>query len=59
LTRFVETLPIALLLDRGFAGTSVTINARAYQNSYTASSVLAFFAAAANTIIEKNKCWSS
>jgi hypothetical protein len=60
LTRFVETLPIATTVGQGFAGgTSVTINGtRAYENSYTASSVLAFQQLKI-TIIKKNKCWSS
>ena len=55
LTRFVETLPIATTVGQGFAGgTSVTINGtRAYENSYTASSVLAFAAAANPALLRK------
>ena len=55
LTRYIETLPIATTVGQGFAGgTSVTINGtRAYENSYTASSVLAFAAAANPALLRK------
>ena len=55
LTRYVETLPIATAVGQGFAGaSSVTINgARAYENSYIASSVLAFAAAGNPALLQK------
>nr|WP_315205345.1 TonB-dependent receptor [uncultured Flavobacterium sp.] len=55
LTRFVETLPIATTVGQSFAGgSSVTINGtRAYENSYTASSVLAFAAASNPALLRK------
>ncbi|MCZ8228909.1 TonB-dependent receptor [Flavobacterium sp.] len=55
LTRYTETLPITTALGQQFAnGTSVVINGtNAYDNSYTASSVLAFAAAGGNTALLK------
>ncbi|RDI56629.1 TonB-dependent receptor domain-containing protein [Flavobacterium glaciei] len=55
LTRYVETLPIATAVGQGFAGgNSVTINGtRAYENSYTASSVIAFAAAGNPALLTK------
>ena len=53
LTRYSETLPVATALGQSFAGgTTATINGlNAYNNSYTASSVLAFAAAGGNTAL--------
>jgi hypothetical protein len=59
LTRFVETLPIALLLDRDLLGTSVTINGtRAYEIRILHHLFLPF-QRQKSCIIKKNKCWSS
>lgn len=53
LTRYSETLPVATALGQSFAGgTTATINGlNAYNNSYTASSVLAFAASGGNTAL--------
>ncbi|CAM4005326.1 TonB-dependent receptor domain-containing protein [Flavobacterium sinopsychrotolerans] len=55
LTRFVETLPINGAVGQAFAGGStVTINGlNAYDNSYTASSVASFAAAANPALLRK------
>ncbi|TDE06682.1 TonB-dependent receptor [Flavobacterium hiemivividum] len=55
LTRYTETLPIATTVGQGFAnGTSVTINGtNAYNNSYLASSVIAFAAAGNPALLKK------
>ncbi|WP_338646593.1 TonB-dependent receptor [Flavobacterium sp. KS-LB2] len=55
LTRFVETLPIATAVGQAFAGgNTVTINGtNAYNNSYTATSVRAFAAAANPALLQK------
>ena len=55
LTRFVETLPIATTIGQGYAlGNSVTINGkRAYENSYTASSVQASIASGNTALLKK------
>jgi outer membrane receptor protein involved in Fe transport len=55
LTRFTEILPISGTVGQGFAGGStVTINGlNAYNNSYTASSVLAFAAAGNPALLRK------
>jgi outer membrane cobalamin receptor len=55
LTRYTETLPVNTALGQQFAnGTSAVINGtNAYNNSYTASSVLAFSAAGGNTALLK------
>ncbi|NGY36592.1 TonB-dependent receptor [Flavobacterium sp. XN-5] len=55
LTRYTETLPIATTVGQGFAnGTSVTINGtNAYNNSYLASSVIAFAAAGNPALLMK------
>jgi hypothetical protein len=55
LTRFTETLPISGAIGQGFAGGStVTINGlNAYNNSYTASSVLAFASAGNPALLRK------
>ena len=55
LDRFVETLPIATAVGQSFAqGTSVTITGRnAYENSYTASSAMAFAAARNPALLQK------
>ncbi len=55
LTRFVETLPISGTVGQGFAGgNTVTIDGtRAYENSYLASSVLAFSAAGNPALLRK------
>lgn len=56
LTRFVETLPINGAVGQGFndGNTTVTINGtRAYENSYLASSVVAFAAAKNPALLRK------
>jgi outer membrane cobalamin receptor len=55
LTRFVETLPISTAVGQAFAGgNTVTINGtNAYNNSYTATSVRAFAAAANPALLQK------
>ena len=56
LTRFVETLPVNGAVGQGFnnGNTTVTINGtRAYENSYLASSVIAFAAAGNPALLRK------
>ncbi len=55
LIRYVETLPIGTTIGQGYAqGNSVTINGtRAYENSYTASSVQASVASGNTALLKK------